>query len=130
MQKESIKFANSNLFEGMSSISALIHAIEAKRNDRKILRIFFEADKLQASTYKKQAKEAQLRFLQSKSKELGFDIEIVSKEEIDSLAIGTTHGGILAECTDRKLPILSMSDILPCGVYFVLDGVEDPYNFG
>ncbi len=132
MKKETAKFADSNLLEGMPSISALIHGIETGQNDRKILKVFLERDKFEkiSNHQKRNTKSAQFHFLQSKSKELNFTIEILSKEEIDILAVGNTHGGILAECTDRHLPMLSSDDILPNGVYFILDGVEDPYNFG
>ncbi|MBE6545902.1 MAG: RNA methyltransferase [Ruminococcaceae bacterium] len=123
MQKETVKFVNSNLFEGMPSISALIKGIEAQKNDRKILKILFDADKLRT-------KQGEFNFLQKKSKELDFFIETVSREEIDRITVGNTHGGIVAECTDRNLPMLSEVDILPNGVYFILEGVEDPYNFG
>ena len=132
MKKETAKFADSNLFEGMPSISALIHGIEVGQNDRKILRVFLEKDRFEevSNHYKRTPRSAQLHFLQNRSQELNFTIEMLSKEEIDGLAIGNTHGGILAECTDRHLPALSSDNILSSGVYFILDGVEDPYNFG
>ena len=39
IKKESDKFTDSNIFEGMTSISALIKAISANKNDRKIIKI-------------------------------------------------------------------------------------------
>ena len=123
LKKETEKFNDSNIFEGMSSISALIRSIENKTNDRKIIKILFSKDKIKS-------KHRELCFLKSKSEKLNFDIFITFPEEIDQMTIGNTHGGIIAECSDRSLPALSSENIKDFGVYFILDGVEDPYNFG
>ena len=56
---------DSNVFEGMTSISALIKAIRSGKNDRKIEKILFDASK-------KRSKHAELSFLNAVSKELGF----------------------------------------------------------
>ena len=121
--KEEEKFVSSDLLEGMPSISALIKGIESSKNDRKIIKILFDRDKCKS-------KRAELGFLKAKSAQLGFEIEMVSAQEIQEKSIGNTHGGILAECTPRRLPNLSPELLKPDGVYFLLDGVEDPYNFG
>ena len=42
MQKEEIKFADSLLFEGMTSIRAIIAGIDSGINDREIKEIFFD----------------------------------------------------------------------------------------
>ncbi len=123
IKSEEEKFIVSDRLEGMTSISALIKAIEAGTNERKILKIFFDREKCKS-------KRAELGFLRAKSVQLGFEIELVSAEEIQQISIGTTHGGVLAECTPRNLPELESSFIKENGVYFLLDGVEDPYNFG
>ena len=49
---------------------------------------------------------------------------------ISELTTGTSHGGIIAFCSAKSIPKLTQSNIAPNGVYFMLDGVEDPYNFG
>ncbi|MBR3356385.1 MAG: RNA methyltransferase [Solobacterium sp.] len=52
------------------------------------------------------------------------------REEIDELASGRTHGGIIAEAGERRLQTLreSFTDEKP---FFVLaEGVEDPFNLG
>ena len=76
------------------------------------------------------SKKRELSFLNAKSKILDFSIEMVDSEVIASIAIGNTHGGILAECGERVLPTLCGDNISDNGVYFILEGVEDPYNFG
>lgn len=123
MLKEEKKFHDSDLLEGMPSISALLKGIEAGINNRRILRILFDRDKLQS-------KKSELRFLQLKSQLMGFPVQLVSREEIEKITIGNTHGGIVAECTSRLLPRLETNSIIENGVYFILEGVEDPYNFG
>ena len=123
MIKEESKFLPSNVFEGMPSISALIKGIERGSNNRRIFRVLFD----QAKT---KSKYAELRFLKAKSKELGFALELTDSEAIDAITIGNTHGGIVAECSERELLRLTPDHIKPNGVYFILEGVEDPYNFG
>lgn len=123
VKKEIQKFGNSDILEGMSSISALIKGIENNGNNRKICRILFDDSKIKS-------KSRELVFLKAKSKEVRFDIEFVTAEDIEKLTIGNTHGGIIAECTPRTLPALTDDVIAKNGVYFILEGVEDPYNFG
>ena len=123
MQKESEKFIDSDILEGMSSISALIKAIDSGKNSRRIKRILFDRSK-EKSKYK------ELRFLEIMGQKHAFRVDKVDHTEIDERTIGNTHGGIIAECTGRELPALSSDLIKDNGVYFILDGVEDPYNFG
>jgi len=121
MRKEEEKFKDSTILEGMTSISALLAA--GDNNDRRILRVLIDRTK-------RKSKSAQIGFLTAKSHERGFPIEFTDSEVIDSLALGSTHGGILAECTPRKLPALSLEKVNQQGFYVYLDGIEDPYNFG
>lgn len=121
IQKENEKFAPSNIFEGMTSISALLNSSE--QNNRKLLSVWFDAAK-------RKSKSRELGFLVAKSHELGFSIEFRSAEEIDAASIGQTHGGILAFCSERTIPTLTPEAIKQDGFYVYLEGVEDPYNFG
>jgi len=123
IQKESLKFSDSTVFEGMPSISAVIKSIRGSKSDRKIYKILFDEAKV-----KQKSKE--LGFLRAVSKEIGFEIEFVTEEQIDALTIGNSHGGIIAICSEREFQILNATDIIPNGVYFMLEGIEDPYNFG
>jgi len=121
IQKENQKFITSNIFEGMTSISAILNSPHAYR--RKILEIWFDRAK-------KKTKSPELGFLIAKSHEHGFPILFKSAEEIDAAAIGNTHGGILAFCDAITIPALTADAITPKGFYVYLEGVEDPYNFG
>ena len=114
---------NFTYFEGMTSISALISAIESGKNDRKIIDIFFDKSKTES-------KKRELDFLKSKAKRLNFKINFVDNETLKNYAEGTTHGGIIACCTERSNALLKDSKINPNGVYYMFEGIEDPYNFG
>ena len=124
-KKETEKFFDSELFEGMSSISALIKAIERNSNinNRKILKILIDKNK-------KKSKSREIGFLTAKSKQLDFSIEFVDSNIISEKTIGQTHGGIIAECTSRDIPQLNKDSLNKNGIYYFLEGVEDPYNFG
>ena len=123
MQKETSKITESDLMEGMSSISAVIKAIEADKTDRRILSVFIDSAK-------KSSKRREISFLSRKSKELGFSIEFCDEATISEFTVGNSHGGIIAFCSERKIPVLTKEAIKPDGVYYLLEGVEDPYNFG
>jgi 23S rRNA (guanosine2251-2'-O)-methyltransferase len=122
MKKEDFAFSQSNLLEGMTSISALLNT-PSTINDRRVI-------KIQIDESKRRSKAAEIGFLIAKSKELGFDLEFVSGDEIDAITVGSSHGGIVALCSDRTYPILSKDLIDPNGFYVYLEGIEDPYNFG
>ena len=123
MQKETEKFNNSDVFEGMPSISAVINSIINKTTDRKIISVYVDKNK-------KQSKKKEIGFLTYKAKELNFSLDFVDESVIAPFTTGNSHGGIIAFCTSRTLPSLSYDSISSNGVYFMLDGVEDPYNFG
>ncbi|MBO5715395.1 MAG: RNA methyltransferase [Clostridia bacterium] len=112
-----------DIFEGMTSISSVISSIENHISQRKILKVFYNADK-------KKSKYNELKFLDIKSKELGFELIPASHTTIDELANGKTHGGIIAICSKVAMPILTNpNQIIDNGFYIVLDGIEDPFNF-
>ena len=46
MQKEELKFKDSTVFEGMTSIRAILRGCDAGINDRKIIKILFDKEKL------------------------------------------------------------------------------------
>ena len=121
--KEAEKFAESSIMEGITSVRAIFSGAEAGVNDRKIEKILFDKAKARA-------KFRELGFLRAKAAEQGFEIEFTSAEEIDALAIGQSHGGILAYTSDRTIKSISETEIEENGFYVFLQGIEDPYNFG
>lgn len=121
--KEREKFENSNVFEGIVSFRAVLSAIISGKSDRKILKLFYDT-----ANVKKKAKE--LSFLKAKSYELGYELLLVEKNVIDELTLGNTHGGLAFVCSDRTYKTLSENNIKENGFYAMIDGIEDPYNFG
>lgn len=124
MEKNIIsKYDHYDIFEGMTSITSIITAIESNISHQKIEMILYNSDK-------KKSKYNELKFLESKAHLLGFDLKPVSHSEIDQIASGKTHGGIIAVCQkDPILPLLPSTDIIENGFYMLLDGIEDPFNF-
>ena len=57
-------------------------------------------------------------------------IEVHTREEIDELAKGKTHGGMIAFCGERSYQ--KLSDCIQNDECFlcILEGIEDPFNFG
>ena len=124
MQKESIKFTSSTIFEGMTSIRAIIKGIELGVNDRKIEKILFDKAKLP-----KIAKE--IGYLRAISDKYCFEIVDEQADNLDKITLGTSHGGIVAICKERTLPYLDKDIKLPeRGFFTLIEGIEDPYNFG
>ncbi len=123
MQKEAEKFADSSIMEGMLSIRAILRAAEEGISDRKITRVLFDREK-------KKSKAKELSYLRAKGAELGFSVDLVDGSEIDAVTIGSSHGGIVALCTDRTLGGIRELEIRDGCFYVLLEGIEDPYNFG
>ena len=114
---------NYDVFEGMTSISAVINSIIDASSDRHILKVLFDAERAEQ-------KARELKFLEYKARELDFELIPSSSDEISALTKGQTHGGIIAVCSKRRFPDLNVN-FLTSGNFFVLiEGVEDPYNFG
>ena len=120
---ETIEFDGLCLFEGMTSISALIKAAENFAEARRIVKVFYDESK-------SSSKYSQIKFLSHRAEALGFQLIPVTTEYIDSISSGKTHGGFVAVCEQRNYPSLSDDNINPNGIYYILDGIEDPFNFG
>ena len=123
MKKEISRFADSVLFEGMTSLRACIRAMEESIHDRRILRVLYDRDKADS-------KRKELGYLRAMGTKLGFPVEETDGAYLDEVTVGSSHGGIIAECTDRKIPSLSADLLRDAGFYVLIEGIEDPYNFG
>ncbi len=124
MQKEETKFADSLIFEGMTSIRAIIKSIDEGVSDRRIERIIYDEDKLV-----KIGKE--IGYLKAVSEKYGFSVEKSTADDLSKITLGTSHGGIIAIGSERTLPCLSdLTPIKETGFYAMIEGIEDPYNFG
>lgn len=115
------------IFEGMTSIRAVIAAIESGRSDRKIVRVI-----VAESRQKARAKE--LSYIKAMSYKYDFPIVTVPDNEVDAAALGASHGGLLLEATARTIPTLTADALAAVPenerFFVMLEGIEDPYNFG
>ena len=123
MQKESNKFIDSTVFEGMTSIRMLLKAYDLGINDRVIRKILYDKDKIA-----KISKE--LGYFKAVSQKYGFEVVETDSDALEKITLGNTHGGIVAIAGERTLPSLSESFIEENGFYAMIQGIEDPYNFG
>ncbi len=121
--KEREKFENNNIFEGIVSFRTVASSTIDGISDRKILKVFYDESKAKT-------KPKELSFIKAKSYELHFELELVSKEVIEEMTVGNSHGGLVFICSDRCFPKVSPEAIENKGFYMMLDGIEDPYNFG
>lgn len=124
MQKEETKFFDSNVFEGMTSIRAIIKSIDEGKCRRKIIRILYDKARIA-----KIAKE--VGYFKAVSDKYGFELVETNADELEKLTLGTSHGGIVAITSEGKIPELTPDTSLPASGFFaMIQGIEDPYNFG
>lgn len=124
MIKEETRFASSTVFEGMTSIRALIDNLKDNvENARKIEKILFSSSKVKS-------KEKDFWYLKKMSELFGFELKTVSDEEINKITVGASHGGIVAICGERAYQKITNDKIIKDGFYVMIEGIEDPYNFG
>lgn len=124
MQKEDIKFCDSTVFEGMTSIRSIIRSTDEGRSNRKILKILFDKSKLP-----KISKE--VGYFKAVSQRYGFELVESSEDELDKITLGNSHGGIVAITSVRRLDDFTSNISLPDrGFFAMIQGIEDPYNFG
>ena len=123
MEKEYNKFVESYIFEGMTSIRAVLNSIDSGISDRKIVEVLYDRSR-------KDARFKELNYLSKISTKYGFTLTEMTEDEILEISIGNSHGGILAKCTPRSVPSLNSVNLPTGGFFVMLDGIEDPYNFG
>ncbi len=75
--------------------------------------------------------DSQTRRLQLVARNSGIPIQRVSADEIEELAGGKTHGGVLAQVGPYQFaPMDSLAAGKTSPFVAMIDGVEDPFNFG
>jgi hypothetical protein len=80
MIKEESRFQNSTIFEGMTSIRAILDNLkESKTNARKIHKILIDSAKLKS-------KSKEIGYLKKMSQLFNFEIEETTKEVLKALA--------------------------------------------
>ena len=122
-KQKSVPLEDALVFEGMVSVRALLDAMKSGQTGRKITALLYNEER-QKGHMKEYA------YLCHRGADFGFPVVLTPKEEIEKRATGTSHGGVLALCTERKLPSLDEGHITNEGFFVMMEGIEDPYNFG
>ena len=117
---DSIYSDTPTMLEGIISVQA---AVKAKK--RYIKNVYIDKTK-----YEK--RDRKITHFISFLKNEGISFILAERQDIDSLSTGTSHGGVVAEVGDYSFSDLEeILKKLGSGEYLVmLDGVEDPFNFG
>jgi 23S rRNA (guanosine2251-2'-O)-methyltransferase len=118
-----VNAANTIIFEGMTSVSALISAIRNGNAKRRINRIIFSKSKIKKA-------HGRYIFIKKASEDIGFDLSVVDDSVIEEIASGITHGGILAEVTEAEYKEFDPMSIKKDGFAAIIEGVEDPFSLG
>lgn len=101
------------LVEGNISVKACILA-----NRRDVYEVIVD---------EKKAKEKDTYFILKKAEERNIPVIKTTREQIDEIAQGKTHGGLIAYVGEREYQ--SIEDI-ENPFYAIIEGIEDPFNFG
>lgn len=104
------------ILEGRISIEAALRA-----QSRPLHTILIQADK----------RSRGLHQLERLATAAGVPVQRVSASEIAEYASGQTHGGAVALAGDRRFtPLSELAVEQPSPFLAMLDGIEDPFNFG
>lgn len=69
-----------------------------------------------------------ISFIKQQASKRGIQYTITPRETIDAMAVGKTHGGVVALVGNREYDTLRFTDLQ--GFVVLLQGIEDPFNFG
>lgn len=119
MKKEQDKQKDSSYIEGHLSLKAVYES-----ESRKVDRVFISRDKKDFN------KDRKFRKLREYISLYGTPVEYADRDFFERNAVGSTHGGIMALVGDRKTETLSGLMEKSNGFIVILEGIEDPYNFG
>lgn len=101
------------IIEGAMSVKA---ALEAKKRD--VLSLMVDEMK----------RDRNLAYILHLAKEAGVPVQRMPRSQIDAIAKGKTHGGVLAEVSHRQWDCLESLD--QPTFFLLVEGIVDPYNFG
>ena len=111
-----------DVFEGMTSISAVIKSVSQNLSDRQIIAVLYDSER-------EDKKSRELSFIKRCSIDMGFEVAAVTSEVLSGLTSGESHGGILAITTKRSFNDDFVNKLTNTSFYALIDGIEDPYNF-
>ena len=85
-----------DIFEGMTSISAVIKSVSQSSNSRNIIAVMYDESRAVKI-------HRELSFLKRMSSQMGFELLPVDSDKISKITSGDTHGGVVAITTKRIL---------------------------
>jgi len=104
------------VLEGFISVRAAL-----KAGSRPIQAIYLRHDR----------RDRGIAWLERTAAAAGIPVQRVAADEIDARAGGSTHGGVIALAGPRRFVALSeLGADSPAPFVAMIDGVEDPFNFG
>ncbi len=104
------------VLEGFISVRAAL-----KAGSRPIQAIYLRRDK----------RDRGIAWLERAATAAGIPVQRVTADEIDARAGGSTHGGVIALAGPRRFVAISeLGADSPAPFVAMIDGVEDPFNFG
>lgn len=104
-----------NWFEGALSVKAVMMA-----GRRTVEKLVIDEKK----------KDRDTGFILAQARNRNIPVERRPRAEIDQLAVGRTHGGVLALAGERRPDTLEQCLTADCPFLVILEGLEDPYNLG
>ncbi len=119
MKKEQDKQKSSSLIEGALSLCAVYRA-----GSRCVQRVIIHKDK------KDILKDRKFRNLRRFIEQYSTPVEYADDSFFAENAVGSTHGGIMAQVGEREMMPISEMMEKSKGFIVILEGIEDPYNFG
>lgn len=109
------------ILEGFISVEAALRA-----GSRALHRIAVRRDKVGG-----RRPDRALAWLIRTATQAGIPVDLTDAEALDDLTQGSSHGGVAAVAGPRRM--VEMADLLPADrtpFIVMLDGIEDPFNFG
>lgn len=110
------------VIEGITAVSAVIKAVQAGISNRNIYRLCI-------SSSARQKKMREIAFFNRCSASMGFSVDFLPDCELEDIVSGNSHGGIVALCSERMFGSVNAANLPSNGIFALLDGVEDPYNY-
>ncbi len=105
--------------EGIISVEAVLTA-----GSREVFAIYYQPSK-------RKQKNRQWQRLKRQAEKLGVSVESVDAAFIAERVSGNSHGGVIAEVGERRFASLAaLVEGTKRPFIVMLDGVEDPFNFG
>lgn len=74
--------------------------------------------------------DKEAHFIERKAEELNVHVQKCSRDKIDEMATGRTHGGVLADVSERTYQNLEDCFDEENPFLVLVEGVEDPFNLG